>query len=69
MARQKNPIATKQLKYPGNRLLELYLDDLVRTGFYGRTASEVAERLVSRGIKKAIQDHEIEKRPGTDLDT
>jgi len=66
MARNKNPVGTVQERFSGNRLIRAYLQDLVQTGLYGRTAGEAAERLVSQGIQRAIEQGTISRRPPLD---
>jgi len=62
MARKKNPLGTVQERFSGNRLIREYLEDLVRTGFYGRSPGEAAERLISQGIQRAIEQGVIARR-------
>lgn len=38
-----------------------YLDDLVETGLYGSTRSEVATRLVTRGLEVVIERGVVER--------
>lgn len=40
-----------------------YLEDLVRTGFYGKTPTQVAQRLIEEGIMTAIGKQLIKVRP------
>ncbi len=62
MGRKKNPLGTVQERFSGNRIIRAYLEDLVTTGLYGRSAGEAAERLVSQGIQRAIEQGTIAKR-------
>ena len=63
MSRTPKMLPTRRLKYSGNEKIERYLEDLVRTGFFGRSPEEAAERLISQGIDRAIRDATIQRRP------
>jgi hypothetical protein len=63
MSRKPKMLPTRRLKYSGNEKIERYLEDLVKTGFFGRSAEEAAERLISQGIDRAIRDGTIKSRP------
>jgi hypothetical protein len=62
MSRSRNPLGAKQLRYSGNRVIAEYLEEMVKTGLYGRTPGEAAERLVSQGIERLIQQGTIRRR-------
>jgi hypothetical protein len=62
MSRNRNPLGARQLRYSGNRLIESYLADLVNTGLYGRTPGEAAERLISQGIDRLIQQGTLQRK-------
>jgi hypothetical protein len=47
------------------QLMHDYLDDLVATGLYGSTPTEVAKKLIEDGIRRAIADRHIEVRRET----
>lgn len=40
-----------------------YLDDLVRTGLYGRTRTEVARYLLVQGLERLVQAGILKVRP------
>ena len=63
MPRKPNPLQTVQERFSGNLVIRAYLQELVRTGLYGRTPGEVAERLVSQGIERLIQQGVLGRRP------
>jgi hypothetical protein len=62
MTRPRNVLTARQLKYSGNRLIEEYLAELVKTGLYGRTPAEAAERLVSQGIERLIKEGTLARK-------
>ena len=43
-------------------LMHKYLDDLLGVAFYGKTKTQVAQRLIEDGIKAAIRDNLIKVR-------
>lgn len=47
-------------------MIEAYLEQLVKTGLYGRTGGEAAERLVSQGIERLIREGTLTKVPDTE---
>jgi hypothetical protein len=69
MGRKKNPLGTVKERFSGNRLIRAYLQDLVATGLYGRSPPEAAERLVSQGIQRAIEQGTIARRASSDDST
>jgi hypothetical protein len=66
MAQTPKKLKSKQMRYSGNRLIDLYLSDLVDTGLFGRSPGEAAERLVSQGIDRAIGNGTIKRRSATE---
>ena len=62
MSQTTKKLKAKQLRYSGNRIIEQYLEDLVDTGLFGRSAGEATERLVSQGIERAIANNTIKRR-------
>ena len=62
MARQKNPQPTKKVEPRLSPNTHAYLEELVETGAYGNTVTDVAKGLIEEGIRKAIADHIIEVR-------
>ena len=62
MPKQLKKLRTVQLRFSGTELIAEYLEDLVRTGLFGRSPGEAAERLVSQGIDLQIQKKTIKSR-------
>jgi spore maturation protein CgeB len=62
MGREPNLIRTKQITLSTTPQVASYLGDLVRSGLWGKNASEAAERLVSEQIRKLIQDGTLRRR-------
>jgi hypothetical protein len=62
MTRPHNALTARQLKYSGNRIVEQYLVELVKTGLYGRTPGEAAERLISQGIERLIKEGTLTRK-------
>jgi hypothetical protein len=63
MTRPRNPLTGTQERFTANRLIRSYLEDLVQTGLYGRSAGEAAERLVSQGIERLIEKGVLRRKP------
>lgn len=63
MPKPPNTLATCLLRVSGNRILEHYLEKLVRTGLYGNNATEAAGILISREIERLISEKFIEPAP------
>jgi hypothetical protein len=61
MARAPNKQETIEIKLSTTPQAAAYLDMLVKTGLYGKSRSESAERLVARGIEALIQDGTLSK--------
>jgi hypothetical protein len=40
-----------------------YLEALVSTGLFGKSAAEAAERLVGRGIENLIREGTLQRKP------
>jgi len=59
MARKRNQVATVSITISTTPAVAAYLDDLVQTGLYGKTPSEAAERLVSRGLERLIHEGKL----------
>jgi hypothetical protein len=62
MARDPNLIDTKQITLSTTPHVREYLGDLVRSGLWGKTAPEAAERLVTEQIRKLLQDGTLRRR-------
>ena len=50
MAREKNLLQTAELTVSTNPIIIKQLETLVRTGKFGKTAAEAAERLIAQKI-------------------
>jgi hypothetical protein len=61
MARPKNALRTIILKLSTNEPLLDYLEELVLGGLYGKNSTEVAERLIAKGIQDLIKEGQLEK--------
>ena len=61
MARKDNKLGTEYVRISTNPVLKGYLEQLVLTGLYGKTASEVAERLVAKEVRRLIAAGDIKK--------
>ena len=62
MTRPRNVLTARQLKYSGNSIVQEYLAELVKTGLYGRTPGEAAERLISQGIERLIKEGTLTRK-------
>jgi hypothetical protein len=56
MPRKPNSIKTAPITISTTPPIVEYLEDLVDTGFYGKTPADAAERLVGRSIQSLIRD-------------
>lgn len=61
MARTPNKLDTVEVTIRTTPPVAAYLDDLVQTGLYGKSRSEAAERLVTRGIEALISEGTLAK--------
>jgi hypothetical protein len=55
-------MAREQKYYMATRLMEKYIRDLLGTGLFGDTESEVAGRLIAMGIERLIHEETIARR-------
>lgn len=62
MPRKPNSIKTAPFTISTTPPIAQYLDDLVATGFYGKTSADAAERLVGSSIQVLIKDGTLLKR-------
>jgi hypothetical protein len=62
MARLSNILETHYIRISTTRAVKDCLEDLVKTGLYGKTVPEATERLLASSIQKLITDGVIEKR-------
>jgi hypothetical protein len=63
MSREENKLPTESVRISTNSVIKGYLETLALTGLYGKTASEVAERLVAQEIRRMIATGELPPAP------
>jgi hypothetical protein len=56
MARKPNSLKTVQVTISTTPPVGKYLEELVSTGFYGKTSAEAAERLVASSIQTLLRE-------------
>lgn len=56
MPKAPNQLGTCPLRISTTKAVVDYLKQLVSTGLYGRNHTEAAERLISRGIERLLQE-------------
>ncbi len=56
MPKTPNQLGTCPLRISTTKAVVDYLKQLVSTGLYGRTHTDAAERLISRGIERLLQE-------------
>jgi len=56
MARSENRIGTKSLKLSTTPEVCRFLDELAKTGLFGKTPTEVAEELLRRAVRESISE-------------
>jgi hypothetical protein len=62
--RNPNIIDTVQITISTTRPIQVHLERLVSTGFYGKNPAEAAERLLAQAIKELSKDfRNAEERP------
>ena len=61
MARPRNKLDTIEVTLRTTPPVASYLDRLVQSGLFGKSRSEAAERLVTRGIEVLINDGTLVK--------
>ncbi len=62
MARRPNILPTVQLTVATNPVIRDYLRDLVPTGFYGKSETEAAERLIAGALEKLVREGTLKRR-------
>jgi hypothetical protein len=62
MARSKNQVATATLTLSTTPLVVGYLQDLVKTGFYGKNHTEAAERLLAATLESMVREGRLKAR-------
>jgi metal-responsive CopG/Arc/MetJ family transcriptional regulator len=62
MPKPKNKITTQQITISTNTILCEDLDRVVKTGYYGNTRPEAAERLITEAIRHLIREGTILKK-------
>jgi hypothetical protein len=55
-------MTSMQLTLSVNPVLHVYLQDLVRTGLFGKNPSEAAERLVELGVRDNLEKNVLKKK-------
>jgi hypothetical protein len=63
MPRKENKLGTEIIRIATNPQIKAYLELLVLTGFHGKTASEVAERLLAGEVKRLYDAKQIPQAP------
>jgi hypothetical protein len=61
MSKTQNQLGTYPLRISTTKAVVDYLKQLVSTGLYGRTHTEAAERLISRGIERLLQEGTLQQ--------
>ena len=56
MARKPNNLPTVTITVSTTRRIQLYLEELVAGGLFGKNPAEAAERLVARGVENLLRD-------------
>ena len=54
MARRENVLDSVDLRIASNPMIKGHLEALVRTGTYGKNATEAAERIISEEIRRLL---------------
>ncbi len=65
MPRPKNKVATVKIRVAATHGTARYLEQLVKTGLFGKTPPEAAERLITRGIESLLKERflKLERNP------
>jgi len=63
MARGKNQLATAVLPLSTTPIVVEYLQDLVKTGLYGKNHTEAGERLLASTLEGMVRDGRLKARP------
>ena len=61
MGRDKNNVETKVLTVSTTPQIVADLEELVSTGYYGKTAAEAADRVIAASLKKIVLDEEFNR--------
>lgn len=64
MSRKKNPYKTVLVKVSTTPKVAQYLDALVATGLFGKTAPEASERLIAQRVDQLIKEGTIKRLEG-----
>ncbi len=59
MPRKKNDLKTVPLQLSTNPIVVSYLDELVKTGLYGKNVHETAEQLIRNSIRQMIESEKL----------
>ena len=65
--RKPNSIGTVTIKVSTNPIIENYLEQLARTGLYGKNPAEAAERLIAEGVGRLLDDSLLKRVSLDDL--
>jgi len=63
MSKRPNNMETVQITVSTTRPIQVYLERLVLSGFYGKNPAEAAERLISSALKDLVRDGTLDGRP------
>lgn len=66
MARKPNQIEAVGLKFSTTPQVKLHLEQLVRTGLYGRTTSDAVDRLLGEALRRLMQEGILRRQPQSD---
>ena len=61
MARKENTLKSIELRTTTNPVLKAQLEELVKTGRYGKNWTEAAERLIAEALGKLISDGKLKE--------
>lgn len=61
MARKENSLDSVELRTSTNPILKAQLEELVRTGRYGKNWTEAAERLIAEALGKLIDEGKLKE--------
>jgi hypothetical protein len=62
MAHPQNQLETAPLRISTTKAVVEYLKDLVSTGLYGRHHTDAAERLITQGLERLLQQGTLKPR-------
>ena len=62
MPRKPNQLKSVPITISTTEAIKAYLDALVATGFYGKSYTEAAERLLAQSLRALVKEGELKKR-------